>query len=69
MLLEQPPASVPDFAALRACWHPVGYARALTDAPLRVRDLCIHRGTACSLGNETAHPRHASRSTWRRRCT
>jgi phenylpropionate dioxygenase-like ring-hydroxylating dioxygenase large terminal subunit len=70
MLVEQPPASVPDFAALRGCWQPVAYAHALTDAPLRVRllgedlvlwrdstgvahalrDLCIHRGTALSLG-------------------
>jgi vanillate O-demethylase monooxygenase subunit len=68
--VEQPPASVPDFAALRGCWHPVAYATALADAPLRVRllgenlvlwrdshgtphvlrDLCIHRGTALSLG-------------------
>ena len=70
MIVEQPPASVPDFAALRRCWHPVAYADALTEAPLRVRllgedlvlwrdsagrphalrDLCIHRGTALSLG-------------------
>jgi phenylpropionate dioxygenase-like ring-hydroxylating dioxygenase large terminal subunit len=70
MLVEQPPASVPDFAALRGCWQPVAYAHALTDTPLRVRllgedlvlwrgsdgvahalrDLCIHRGTALSLG-------------------
>ena len=70
MIVEQPPASVPDFAALRRCWHPVAYADALTDVPLRVRllgedlvlwrdsagtahalrDLCIHRGTALSLG-------------------
>ena len=70
MIVEQPPASVPDFAALRRCWHPVAYADALGDAPLRVRllgedlvlwrdsagtahalrDLCIHRGTALSLG-------------------
>jgi phenylpropionate dioxygenase-like ring-hydroxylating dioxygenase large terminal subunit len=68
--VEQPPASVPDFAALRGCWHPVAYATALADAPVRVRllgenlvlwrdshgtphvlrDLCIHRGTALSLG-------------------
>jgi phenylpropionate dioxygenase-like ring-hydroxylating dioxygenase large terminal subunit len=68
--LEQPPASVPDFAALRACRHPVAYATALGEEPLRVRllgedlvlwrdssgaphalrDLCIHRGTALSLG-------------------
>ncbi|MGH2881864.1 MAG: Rieske 2Fe-2S domain-containing protein, partial [Solirubrobacteraceae bacterium] len=64
------PAAVPDFEALRACWHPVGYASELTDAPLRVRllghdlalwrdtsgapralrDVCVHRGTALSLG-------------------
>ena len=68
--LEQPPASVPDFAALKACRHPVAYAHELTDAPIRrrllgedlvlwrdsggtphaLRDLCIHRGTALSLG-------------------
>ena len=29
MIVEQPPASVPDFAALRHCWHPVAYADAL----------------------------------------
>jgi phenylpropionate dioxygenase-like ring-hydroxylating dioxygenase large terminal subunit len=70
MLVEQPPATVGDFAALRGCWQPVGYAHSLTDTPLRVRllgedlvlwrdsagvayalrDLCIHRGTALSLG-------------------
>jgi phenylpropionate dioxygenase-like ring-hydroxylating dioxygenase large terminal subunit len=70
MILEQPPASVPDFAALKRCWHPVAYAHKLKDAPLRtrllgedlvlwrdssgmphaLRDLCIHRGTALSLG-------------------
>src|SRR3954466_5198132 len=70
MIVEQPPASVPDFEALRACWHPVAYAAALGDAPLHtrllgvdlvlwrdsggvahaLRDLCIHRGTALSLG-------------------
>jgi phenylpropionate dioxygenase-like ring-hydroxylating dioxygenase large terminal subunit len=69
-MLETPPASIPDFHALRGCWHPVGYAREFGDAPRRVRllgedvavwrdsagaphalrDLCIHRGTALSLG-------------------
>jgi phenylpropionate dioxygenase-like ring-hydroxylating dioxygenase large terminal subunit len=69
-MLEQPPASVPDFAALRRCWHPVAYAHELGGDPKRVRllgedlvvwrdsqgqphvlrDLCIHRGTALSLG-------------------
>ncbi len=70
MKVDTPPASVPDFRALRACWHPVGYAREFGDAPRRVRllgeeivvwrdgggaphalrELCIHRGTALSLG-------------------
>src|SRR3954464_11279820 len=70
MAIEQPPASVPDFAALRSCWHPVGFADELGGDPKRVRllgedlvawrdsegqphvlrDLCIHRGTALSLG-------------------
>src|ERR1700749_2162116 len=65
-----PPASVPDFRALRACWHPVGYAGEFGAAPRAVRllgedvvvwrdaagrphalrDLCVHRGTALSLG-------------------
>jgi vanillate O-demethylase monooxygenase subunit len=68
--MATPPASVPDFRALRACWHPVGYAGEFGDGPRRVRllgeeivvwrdgagaphalrDLCIHRGTALSLG-------------------
>jgi phenylpropionate dioxygenase-like ring-hydroxylating dioxygenase large terminal subunit len=68
--VETPPASVPDFRALRACWHPVGYTGEFRDEPRRVRllgeeivvwrdgagtphalrDLCIHRGTALSLG-------------------
>ncbi|HEX8122875.1 MAG TPA: aromatic ring-hydroxylating dioxygenase subunit alpha [Solirubrobacteraceae bacterium] len=67
---ETPPAAVPDFEALRSCWHPVGYASEFGDEPKRVvllgepvvvwrdsqgeahalRDLCIHRGTALSLG-------------------
>lgn len=69
-MLETPPAAVPDFEALRSCWHPVGYLAKFTDEPQRVRllgedvviwrdskgephalrDLCIHRGTALSLG-------------------
>ena len=64
------PAAEPDFAALRSCWHPVGFAAEFADQPKRVRllgedlvvwrdsagaahvlrDLCIHRGTALSLG-------------------
>ena len=69
-MLETPPAAVPDFAALRSCWHPVGYLSDFGDGPRRVRllgdnvvvwrdsageahalrDLCVHRGTALSLG-------------------
>src|SRR5919202_3782361 len=60
----------PRLEALRACWHPVAYARDVADrprgtellgVPLAVwrdasgavhafRDLCVHRGTALSLG-------------------
>src|SRR3954453_15173476 len=93
MLLEQPPACVPHFAALRSCWHPVAYADALTDAPLRVRllgedlvlwrdsggtahalrDLCIHRGTALSLGrvveDQLMCPYHGWRYGADGRCT
>ncbi|MDA0162317.1 aromatic ring-hydroxylating dioxygenase subunit alpha [Solirubrobacter ginsenosidimutans] len=70
MIAEHPPASVPDFAALRHCWHPVAYTHAVKDTPHHtrllgedlviwrdsggtphaLRDLCIHRGTALSLG-------------------
>ena len=69
-VIEQPPASVPDFAALRRLLAPGGVRRRAADAPLRcgcsgriwccgatrggtahaLRDLCIHRGTALSLG-------------------
>src|ERR1700759_4449304 len=67
---SEPPSAVPDFEALRACWHPVGFASQFADGPVRVvllgepiviwrdsagaphalRDLCVHRGTALSLG-------------------
>jgi phenylpropionate dioxygenase-like ring-hydroxylating dioxygenase large terminal subunit len=67
---ENPPIAVPDFEALRSCWHPVGYVTEFGEPPKRVRllgqdvvvwrdstgtphalrDLCIHRGTALSLG-------------------
>jgi phenylpropionate dioxygenase-like ring-hydroxylating dioxygenase large terminal subunit len=86
------PAAVPDFEALRACWHPVAYASDLTDAPLRVRllghdlalwrdrsgephvlrDVCIHRGTALSLGrvvgDELMCPYHGWRYASDGRC-
>src|SRR5687768_18209795 len=59
-----------DGAALRACWHPVGYGADVGDAPRATtllgeplalwrdtrgdvhafRDVCVHRGTALSLG-------------------
>ncbi len=64
------PAAFADTRALRACWHPVAFADALTDRPLHadllgeplvlwrgpggrpraMSDLCVHRGTALSLG-------------------
>ena len=65
MIVEQPPASVPDFAALRRCWHPVGYASALGDAPLRVRllgeDLVLWRdsgGRRARAARPLHPPRH-----------
>jgi hypothetical protein len=49
-MIEQPPASVPDFSALRRCWHPVGYADELAREPKRVRllgeDLVVWRDSA-----------------------
>src|SRR3984885_14110530 len=67
---SEPPAAAPDFEALRACWHPVGFASEVAGDPVRavllgepiviwrdsagtahaLRDLCVHRGTALSLG-------------------
>ena len=64
------PAAFADTRALRACWHPVAFAAALTDRPMHadllgeplvlwrgpggrpraLSDLCVHRGTALSLG-------------------
>jgi phenylpropionate dioxygenase-like ring-hydroxylating dioxygenase large terminal subunit len=64
------PGVFADLQALRACWHPVGFARALGGEPLHadllgeplvlwrgadgspraMSDVCIHRGTALSLG-------------------
>jgi phenylpropionate dioxygenase-like ring-hydroxylating dioxygenase large terminal subunit len=69
-MTETSPAAIPDIAALRSCWHPVGWTHEFGDQPRRVkllgeplvvwrdshgsphvlRDLCIHRGTALSLG-------------------
>jgi len=62
--------TTPRLAALRACWHPVSYARDVADRPRATEllgvplavwrdasgavhafhDLCVHRGTALSLG-------------------
>ena len=59
-----------DLRSARACWHPVGFAKGLADAPVHedllgeplvlwrgqdgspraMSDLCVHRGTALSLG-------------------
>lgn len=69
-VIGDPPGSIPDPDALRACWHPVAFADALASEPLRVsllgepvvlwrdsrgdphalNDVCVHRGTALSLG-------------------
>ena len=79
------PSAAADPTALRACWHPVSFSAAVTDAPVAVdllgerlvvwrdstgaanvhSDLCIHRGTALSLGriegDELVCPYHAWR--------
>ncbi|HUB37269.1 MAG TPA: Rieske (2Fe-2S) protein [Streptosporangiaceae bacterium] len=64
------PGVFADLRSLRACWHPVGFAAGLVDAPVRAdllgeplvlwrgrdgstratSDVCMHRGTALSLG-------------------
>jgi phenylpropionate dioxygenase-like ring-hydroxylating dioxygenase large terminal subunit len=64
------PGVFADLQALRACWHPVGFAGALGGEPLHadllgeplvlwrgadgspraMSDVCVHRGTALSLG-------------------
>ena len=64
------PGVFADLPALRACWHPVGFAADLRDAPVSadllgeplvlwrdsdggvraMSDVCVHRGTALSLG-------------------
>jgi phenylpropionate dioxygenase-like ring-hydroxylating dioxygenase large terminal subunit len=87
------PAAVPDRQALRACWHPVGFADSLGPEPRRVTllgealvlwrdsdgaphaftDVCIHRGTALSLGrivgDELMCPYHGWRYGRDGRCT
>jgi phenylpropionate dioxygenase-like ring-hydroxylating dioxygenase large terminal subunit len=79
------PAALPDWPALRSCWHPVTDAEALGTEPQRVTllgealvlwrdsggtphaltDVCIHRGTALSLGrvvgDQLACPYHGWR--------
>ncbi|WP_342661743.1 Methylxanthine N1-demethylase NdmA (plasmid) [Rhodococcus ruber] len=64
------PAAIPDYDALRSCWHPVGHSSEVGKSPHRTQllneqlviwrdsagtphamaDLCIHRGTALSIG-------------------
>jgi len=71
--------------ALRACWHPVGYANQLEEKPLGTtlldqpvvlwrdsgrqahafHDLCIHRGTALSLGKVDADELVCAYHGWR----
>ena len=49
-MAAEAPAAVPDFGALRACWHPVGYASGFAAEPRRVRllgnDLVVWRDSA-----------------------
>jgi vanillate O-demethylase monooxygenase subunit len=87
------PAAIPDVAALRQCWHPVGYASELTNKPRRTQllgqlvvlwrdssgkahalaDMCIHRGTALSIGwvtgDEIVCPYHGWRFASSGACT
>src|ERR1700722_17090668 len=64
------PGVFADPRSLRACWHPVGFAAGLAEAPVHadllgeplvlwrgqdgsprvMSDVCVHRGTALSLG-------------------
>ncbi len=79
------PSAVARTQVVRACWHPVAFSAAVTDAPFAAdllgerlvvwrdssgsahvhSDLCIHRGTALSLGrvegDELVCPYHAWR--------
>ena len=87
------PTAVPDLAALRQCWHPVGYSSKLTNEPRRAQllgelivlwrdssgkahalaDMCIHRGTALSIGwvtgDEIVCPYHGWRFASSGACT
>jgi vanillate O-demethylase monooxygenase subunit len=80
-------------AALRACWHPVAYARSVGSEPVAatllgeplvlwrtpdgtvrvLRDVCVHRGTALSLGRveggEIVCPYHGWRFDGAGQCT
>ena len=86
------PSAAGDQAALRRCWHPVGFAEGIADAPVPATllgerlvlwrdtsgalhahtDLCIHRGTALSLGwvhgDELVCPYHGWRYATSGRC-
>jgi phenylpropionate dioxygenase-like ring-hydroxylating dioxygenase large terminal subunit len=86
------PGVFADIRALRACWHPVGFAAGLAGEPAHadllgeplviwrgsdggvraMSDLCVHRGTALSLGSvqgdEIVCPYHAWRYRADGRC-
>jgi vanillate O-demethylase monooxygenase subunit len=87
------PMAVPDFEALRKCWHPVGFSKDVADKPYGTRllnellvvwrvskgsvhavaDLCIHRGTALSIGkvagDDIMCPYHGWRFNGKGACT
>ena len=87
------PGAFADLRALRACWHPVAFARDVGSGPAHAdllgqplvlwrgqdgqpranSDLCVHRGTALSLGwvagDELVCPYHGWRYRADGRCT
>ena len=63
---SDPPAAVPDVVALRACWHPVGFASAfgaepvhatLLDEPLVIGATPPGSRTRCATSASIAAPR------------
>ncbi len=81
------PGLFADLAALRDCWHPVGFSAALHDKPMAAEllgeplvlwrgsdgaaralsDVCVHRGTALSLGRVSGDEIVCAYHGWRYR--